>query len=1145
MGPIHLRLFVALCLCASVIDLVQVHCSGQSFVHPAIHGPFTRKHFQKRRIPYNPNSTATFQLELLHAGDIHPNPGPDKQITDILRSPDRDRPTHHVQQGHTYIPTELLQWRHSKTQLPQDICDIIKSCGIHRRKTRRGTRGGRKKNSIRGPRVSPTTEERGKGKKGGRTSNVTQANQNQLKLCSVNVRSVRNKSSTIYDFICDGKADMCAMTETWLCDNDSAVIHEITPPGYHFVHQPRVNRRGGGTGLLFKESIDARQVTAGEKISFEFAEYHVLFKAFQLKLINIYRPPYSESHRVSINVFLNEFSEFLQVHLLSSIPLLVTGDFNIHVDSEDNPESRSFKDLLESLCCTQHVQFCTHTHGHTLDLIISRQSDNIIVGQPWPDDFLMSDHFPVNCLLNSSKPPLPVKQISFRRICSVDLKSLRKDISESVLCSESSDSSLNELVSLYDVTLRSILDKHAPMQTKKVASRLQVPWFTDQVRTEKKKRRKAEKRWLKTKSVQDYQYYKTARNVTLFVMNKARRTYYSEMINENSDNQKRLFNVTKFLLNMSKQYPTIPPTVDKCKFANNLGTFFQDKILKIHCDIQSSLDSGTETVTSGLEMAHSSPHVSVSKLLTEFKPLTEKDVEKLIMQLSKKSCTLDPMPTHLLLKCTDILLPMFTKLINFSLGNGQFPSSWKVALVQPLLKKPGLELSFNNLRPVNNLQYISKLVEGAATQQIQQHLCQNSLFPSMQSAYRQFHSTETALLRIKNDLLMAMDRQKVTLLILLDLNAAFDTIVHNILLDTLRTCFGMDGTVLAWIESYLTDRQQKIRIDDVVSNSFKVSHGVPQGSRLGPLLFTLYTSKLIKDIQEKFPNVSCHCYADDTQLYISFNPNDEIQEKISVFEACIKYVRSWMLQNKLKLNDSKTEFMIIGTSRQISKLDVTSIKVGNLVVKSSNTVRNLGVWFDTTLNMETHISKVCKAAFFMLYNLRHIRKYLDQESTETLVRAFIISKVDYCNGLLFGLPESQTMKLQRIQNACARLVCNSSKFCHITPLLKTLHWLPVRQRITFKILLIVFKALNGQAPSYILELLTFKSNSHSHNLRSSNDTLLLKMPTYKTKVTLGDRAFSCAAPRIWNNLPLTIRNSQSVTSFKTKLKTHLFVQAFQ
>ena len=196
-------------------------------------------------------------------------------------------------------------------------------------------------------------------------------------------------------------------------------------------------------------------------------------------------------------------------------------------------------------------------------------------------------------------------------------------------------------------------------------------------------------------------------------------------------------------------------------------------------------------------------------------------------------------------------------------------------------------------------------------------------------------------------------------------------------------------------------------------------------------------------------------------------------------------------------------------------------------------------------HIETHVSRVCEAAFFMLYNLRHIRKYLDQEGAETLVCAFIASKIDYCNGLLFGLPESQTMKLQRIQNACARLVCNSSKLCHIAPLLRTLHWLPVGRRVVFGVLLVVFKALGGRAPGCILELLTLKSSSHSHGLRSSGDALLLGMPTCETGVTLGDRAFSCAAPEIWSDLPLSIGKSQSVTSFKTKLKTHLFVQAFQ
>ena len=150
------------------------------------------------------------------------------------------------------------------------------------------------------------------------------------------------------------------------------------------------------------------------------------------------------------------------------------------------------------------------------------------------------------------------------------------------------------------------------------------------------------------------------------------------------------------------------------------------------------------------------------------------------------------------------------------------------------------------MRPISNLQYISKLVEGAATQQILEHLDSHSLLPFNQSAYRKFYRTETALLRIKSDLLMSMDDQKISLLLLLDLTGAFDTIDHLCLLQTLKTHFWINGKVLAWIESYLADRKQTVEIDDTESDVFKVPFGVPQGSRLGPLLFTLYTSRLLK-----------------------------------------------------------------------------------------------------------------------------------------------------------------------------------------------------------------------------------------------------------------------------------------------------------
>ena len=229
-------------------------------------------------------------------------------------------------------------------------------------------------------------------------------------------------------------------------------------------------------------------------------------------------------------------------------------------------------------------------------------------------------------------------------------------------------------------------------------------------------------------------------------------------------------------------------------------------------------------------------------------------------------------------------------MINVSLSTGQFPALWKVALVKPLLKKSGIGAEFSNLRPISTLQYISKLVEGAATQQILEHLDSHLLLPFNQSAYRKFYSTETALLRIKSDLLMSMEDQKISPLLLLDLSGAFDTIDHLCLLQTLKTNFWINGKVLASIESYLADRKQTVEMDDTESDVFKVPFGVPQGSRLGPLLCTLYTSRLLTNIQKEFPIITCHCYAVDTQIYLSFCPNTPNEDYcISVLETCIEY----------------------------------------------------------------------------------------------------------------------------------------------------------------------------------------------------------------------------------------------------------------
>ena len=193
----------------------------------------------------------------------------------------------------------------------------------------------------------------------------------------------------------------------------------------------------------------------------------------------------------------------------------------------------------------------------------------------------------------------------------------------------------------------------------------------------------------------------------------------------------------------------------------------------------------------------------------------------------------------------------------------------------------------------------------------------------------------------------------------------------------------------------------------------------------------------------------------------------------------ISDVRSWMISDNLMLNDDKTEFLKLGTKQQLTKVNIDNIKVGSANVSPVPVVRNLGSWFDSQLTMSSHISKLCSVAFYHLYNIRPIRKYLSQEATATLVHAFITSRTDYCNSLLYGLPDNQLVKIQRVLNAAARLVCNAPRFCHITPIMRDLHWLPIRARINFKVLLLTFKALHGLAPQYLQSLISIKTSCYN------------------------------------------------------------------
>jgi len=948
----------------------------------------------------------------------------------------------------------------------------------------------------------------------------------------LNTRSVCNKGTLLHEYVKEKDLAMCCITETWLRPGDDSVIDDLCPEGYSYVGQPRQAgsaTRGGGFGIVYKTGLHLHQQPCPVDNITSFEVLSITMKDDDpLSLFLVYRPPPSHKNRLTTAQFLQEIQLFLAAVSAIQHHVCVLGDFNLHMDDPADSSSKQFSALLQSFGLSQLVTAPTHRSSHILDLVLTREEENIVQYIGVQDDGI-SDHYTVECHIQLQAREQTRSVVHCRKLRHINTNSFAADLS-TALESAFQNSDVADFASVYNQTVTKVLDNHAPVQTIKRKQVPYKPWYTDEIHVARRKRRQLERRFRKAPIEINRQMFLEHRHTVVKMIDEAKKSYYKKKLSESSPRD--TFRVVDELLNPGTS-KALPSAHSSQSLANKFMTYFTSKVAKIRADLDST------HVDTGCLQEHGNP-LSPPRM-DALEEITPEEVSKIIQRSPTKSCDLDPLPTRLLKDpiVLSSLVPYITAIINHSIVSASVPQCFKQANILPYLKKPGLDVEdMKNYRPVSNLSFLSKVLERVIAKQLVQHMSTHQLHDPLQSAYKAAHSTETALLKIKNDIDMALDRGQGVLLLLLDLSAAFDALDHTVLLERLESEVGIQGKALDWFKSYLSVRKQCVTVKGTLSDPSELTVGVPQGSVLGPLLFLVYVLPL-RRIIDSF-QVNRHGYADDSQLYEYFtlSDNSSLGRAIAQLENCAAAVRVWMIANKLKLNDSKTEFLIVAPKHHLPRIlhRKPSITIGNECISPSNTVQNLGATFDSTMSMEAHTNKVVRNIFFHIRRIGKIRGHLDHETAAKVIQALVTSRLDINNALLAGTTQANIHRLQVAQNTSARLLTRTRRTEHISPVLRGLHWLPVDKRILFKVLVQVYKSLNADSyPVYLRDLI--QDYKPSRSLRSGSSQQLCVPRSHNI---YGDRAFARFAPVAWNALPQELKTVVHLSSFKKFLKTHLF-----
>ncbi|MES9881747.1 MAG: reverse transcriptase family protein [Sedimenticola sp.] len=903
--------------------------------------------------------------------------------------------------------------------------------------------------------------------------------------------------------------DVAVFTETWLNDTvltDSISISNYSPP----YRSDRQGRIGGGVAIYVRDSLTAIRRHDLEVPSLEVVWVEVKVNSKNILIGGFYRPPnakrdYLDCIHMSIDRAKN-----------SSInDIIILGDFNLNVLKQNDNER--IEDIALQFGLHQLIRSPTHFTEHSsslIDLMFVNKAENVIysaVGDPFLPNYVRY-HCPIFAVFKFVKPKMSTYRRTIWKYNVGDYEKLRSILTETDWSYLSDESTIDNKCNSLTSTILNAASESIPNKTALIRP-TDKPWVTGHIRKLIRQRKRLYRKAKRTNTITNWAKFRTKRNLVIAEIKKAKTKYNDDLalkLKSNDTDIKLFWKISKQLLNLNNTQRSLPTL----EYNGNSYESDIDKasLLNDYFITQSTVD---DTQSDPLY-----PSVPTNIALSSFN-ITPTDIIDVLSSLNtSKASGPDLLHPRILKEARCSLAVPLSIFFNSSVSSGTFPSQWKQANVVPVFKKEDHTLP-SNYRPISLLSCLGKVMERCVHKYLYNYISTNNLLTSFQSGFIPGDSTTNQLLSIYHTFCEAVDEGKEVRVVFFDISKAFDRVWHKGLIHKLRN-IGINGTVLSWLENYLSDRQQRVVINGQSSDWKNVTAGVPQGSILGPLLFLIYINDIVNNIQSNI-----RLFADDTSLFIIV---DDPVDSAQTLNNDLSTVQCWANKWLVRFNPTKTVSLLFSLKHQARPH--TPLVFNDTQIVSLSTHKHLGVTLSSTGDWHDHISNITKVAWQRLNILRGLKFRIDRLALEKMYLSFIRPLLEYSSVIWDNCTDGDKQKLENIQVEAARIVTGCTKLCSLNNLYKETGWQTLQTRRDQQKLIMLYKMKNELVPPYLSNLLPQQvGNTTNYPLRNADH---YQLPHARTAIYY--QSFLPTTVRQWNTLDSNIRDSPSLSTFKSRIR---------